>query len=172
MIHVIRGRCQIQDDLQSNLSNAGKSYLAASSIMEYLGSNLLIRWADRSSGPRPPEAQSGICICLANYFQAVAQKFAVIKSICNSSPPEMVARLSLAVVNLCEQALNAIRETMVEAAASKGHINPLIVSEINFSRDVYMTLCYLHHARHLLSKQECGAAIAYFRLANVRVLTI
>ena len=84
-------------DGSDDYSTAGKLYLTASSIMDYLATSLLPRWT--SSDIRPLEGDEDVCAAFSHYYQALAQKCAVLKAITKTGDPTpagTIARLAIA----------------------------------------------------------------------------
>jgi hypothetical protein len=69
-----------------------------------------------------------------------------------------------AIFFLNHTALNILNHASVEA---KERLHKDYIAEINYSRDIYMALACYYEANSLLSKEQSGAAIGYYRKAKV-----
>ena len=166
MIHVMRAEKLLADDPSENLTVAAKQYTIASGILDYLGTNLLHRWVDNNL--RPPEATADICIAFSSYYQALAQRCAVMKAIQNPSPtpPGTLARLAIAVFTLANSALTTIDKLLPDVQKT---ILPTLLIEMNYTRDLYLGIACYYESKALNDKGLYGAATAYCTKAKVSV---
>lgn len=166
----MRSSMQLRDDPANNTTAAGKGFLAASSILDYLGNSLLPRWPEQDGVPRPCETDARINTALSSYYQASAQKCAVVKGIYykagDPTPPGTLAKLSSAVSSLAGVALEAFFNL---PTAKQNKVNQLMLAEMNYVRDVYAALTCYYEGCNQLSKEQCGIAIGFFKMAQTHL---
>lgn len=169
-MHIMRSSMQLRDDPANNIAAAGKGFISASSILDYLGNSLLPRWGAKEGVNRPAETDTNINTALSSYYQAVAQKCAVVKAIYfkagDPTPAGTLAKLCSAVSSLSGTALDAFFNL---PTATQNKVSPGLLAEMNFVRDVYAALACYYEGCNQLAKDQCGIAIGFFKIALARL---
>ena len=156
----------------SNAVNAGaKYYREASSIMNFLSSNLILRWqVVIDPALKPPECSAEFCKFLSDYFAACSHQLVVGKALQNSTqPPKLMTSLCLNVVRSLEFSIDFLfRNCSFELPRTDSQL----VIHIATLREFFYSLVYYYQAEDYYSKTETGITIALAAVAQVNSLQI
>jgi hypothetical protein len=125
----------------------------------------------QASAPNPAEVSVAVCAGLSLYYRSLAQILAVLKAMSSADKPTPVSvktRLSVAVITLSAQALQALEAS---SAGLKGKLSDWLSMELLYrtavNREVFTALSYFYFSHALQEKQEIGNCIAYAQFAKV-----
>jgi hypothetical protein len=152
------------------VADAGKGFLAASSIMSYLADRLSnsVAWnallTTNSKFPCPLEVSVAVCNGFAALFKATAQRVSVVKVIGNeaATPALLRSKLCLGVTSTSETAL------VTFSRIPNAHIFLLNVINIQGAfRELYTAMAHFYAGLAAFDKQEMGISLGHCIAAKV-----
>lgn len=151
-----------------NLNFAGQHLMTAAGVMRFLASDLIPKWLSRPSVV-PPEANETMCYALECFFKACAQKCALVKAVLKevesqvATPPQVLCKLSCAVVEQCSLCLNTalLLDTKYMALVDR----ELLLCAA-FHRDWFSSLACLYQGDYCRAKEQIGQSLGYYAKAK------
>jgi hypothetical protein len=149
-----------------SVNAAAKFLREASSIMNFLSTNLIPRWnVSIDQGLKPPECSSEFCKFLSDYFSACSHQLVVGKALQGPPPSsKLMTALSLNVVKSLEFSLDFLHR---HCGYEVGRTDPRLPVHIAIQREFFYSLVYYYQADDYFSKTETGFAIALAAVAQV-----
>jgi hypothetical protein len=151
----------------ASVNSAAKFLREASSVMNFLSSNLIPRWNVVIADPalKPPECSSEYCKFLSDYFSACSHQLVVGKALQGAPPSsKLMTALCLNVVRSLEFSIDYLSRHCV---AEIGRTDSRLAVHIAIQREFFYSLVYSYQADEFYSKTETGIAIALCAVAMV-----
>lgn len=173
--HYNHAKSLLSTDLLSFLTEAGKHFLSASSVLEYLKQQIdSTVWLKKfsipgTSIPNPPEATGSFCAGLALYYRACAQMVALLKALTNETnktSPNVKTRLTVAALNHIKQSIDKCVQSVPGGNKLSLWIPMDFMNYLGCFREILYTLTYFFWATNSASINETGKALALCRVAK------
>jgi hypothetical protein len=149
-----------------SVNAAAKFLREASSIMNFLSTNLIPRWSvtiDQSL--KPPECSPEYCKFLSDYFAACSHQLVVGKALQGPPPSsKLMTALSLNVVKSLEFSIDFLHR---HCSYEIGRTDHRLGIHIAIQREFFYSLVFYYQADDYFTKTETGISIALAAVAQV-----
>lgn len=150
MLHYRSAQQLLNTDYASCASDAGKQFLQAASVYEFLHTNIGNTKWDRKFHPKepnPPECSALVCAAMALYCRERAQATALVKGLVENKISAMVkTRLSLGVSVLAAQCMDQLLQSQPNYVKREAWVYLPFYATIGADREVFRGL-----AQHFLA---------------------
>lgn len=153
----------------SSVNTAAKFLREASSIMNFLSTNLIPRWQvviDQLL--KPPECSAEYCKFLSDYFAASSHQLVVAKALQGTSqlPSKLMTSLCLNVVRSMEYSIDFYTN---HCPYDHARTDSQIGIHIAIQREFFYALVYYYQADDYFTKTETGISIALAAVAQTKL---
>lgn len=150
MLHYRSAQQLLNTDYASCASDAGKQFLQAASVYEFLHTNIGNTKWDRKFHPKepnPPECSAMVCAAMALYCRERAQATALVKGLVENKISAMVrTRLSLGVAVLAAHCMDQLLQSQPNYVKREAWVYLPFYATVGADREVFRGL-----AQHFLS---------------------